>query len=128
IHVPMKKNSQMLRPIKDKLGLKVAGVYRIPCECGKVYIGETGRSIEARCTEHKRHIRLVQPEKSAMAEHKFETGHNIDFVNTTVLEKTTGYMDRKIKEAVEIKLHPNNFNREEERETGSSQNTHNIYR
>ena len=28
------------------------GVYSIPCSCGKVYIGETRRSIEVRCKEH----------------------------------------------------------------------------
>ena len=27
-------------------------VYRIPCECGKVYIGETGRSMQERIKEH----------------------------------------------------------------------------
>jgi hypothetical protein len=51
----------MLRPVKDDLGLKVLGVYRIPCECGDVYVGQTGRSMEARCKEHMRQIRLEQP-------------------------------------------------------------------
>jgi hypothetical protein len=67
IHVPRKNNIHMLRPVKGDLGLKVPGVYRIPCECGEVYIGQTGRSIEARCKEHLRHIRLEQPEESAVA-------------------------------------------------------------
>ena len=29
------------------------GVYRIPCECGLVYIGETGRNFSLRPKEHK---------------------------------------------------------------------------
>ena len=29
-------------------------VYRIPCECGKVYVGETGRSMHERIKEHDR--------------------------------------------------------------------------
>ena len=29
------------------------GVYRIPCECGLVYIGETGRNLSLRLKEHK---------------------------------------------------------------------------
>jgi hypothetical protein len=62
IHIPKKKNIHMLRPVKDDLGLKVPGVYRIPCECGEVYVGQTGRSVEARCKEHMRHICLEQPE------------------------------------------------------------------
>jgi hypothetical protein len=55
VHIPKKKNRQLLRAAKDDLGLKIPGVYRIPCECGKVYIGQTGRSVEARCKEHMRH-------------------------------------------------------------------------
>ena len=31
-------------------------VYRFPCECGKVYIGETGRSMQDRIKEHGREI------------------------------------------------------------------------
>ena len=31
------------------------GVYRIPCECGLVYIGETGRNLSVRLKEHKKH-------------------------------------------------------------------------
>jgi hypothetical protein len=38
VHIP-KKNIHILRMVKDDLGLKVPGVYWIPCECGKVYVG-----------------------------------------------------------------------------------------
>jgi hypothetical protein len=100
----------MLRPVKDDLSLKVPGVYRIPCECGEVYVGQTGRSMEARCKEH--HIRLEQPEKSAVAEHSINTRHHIDFSSTSVLDKAAGYMDCLVKEAIEIWLNTRNFNRE----------------
>ncbi|XP_066026269.1 uncharacterized protein [Pocillopora verrucosa] len=33
-------------------------VYRIPCECGKVYIGETGRPMQDRIKAYDRDIRL----------------------------------------------------------------------
>jgi predicted GIY-YIG superfamily endonuclease len=62
----------MLRSVKDNLGLNVPGVYQIPCECGKVYMGQTGRSIKTRCKEHRRHIYLDQPDKSAVAEHSID--------------------------------------------------------
>jgi hypothetical protein len=96
----------MIRPVKDDLGLKVPGMYRIPCECGREYVGQTGRSIEARCKEHIRHIRLKQPDKSIVAEHNFNTGHRTDFSSTSVLDKTAGYMDRLTKEATEIRQTP----------------------
>jgi transposase len=53
-----KKVSSFLRPVKENLGLRTPGVYRIPCECGKVFIRQTGRSVDAILKEHRRHIRL----------------------------------------------------------------------
>jgi hypothetical protein len=79
-------------------------------EYGEVYAGQTGQTTEIRYKEHTRHIYLGWPEKSAVAEHKFEMGHNIEFGNTTILGKAPGYMDHTIKEAIEIRLHPRNFN------------------
>ena len=36
-----------------------AGVYRIPCECGKVYIGETKCNLPTRLKEHHRQARAL---------------------------------------------------------------------
>lgn len=87
----------MLKPVKDKLGLKVAGIYRVTCECSKIYIRQMGRTIETRCKVLMRHICLGQPEKSKVAEHRFNTGHSINFGSTFVLDKATGYVDNMIK-------------------------------
>jgi hypothetical protein len=104
VHIPRKKTIQILRFVKDDLGLNVPGVYRVPCECGKAHVGQTGRSIETRCKEHRRHIHLDQLDKSAVAEHSINTGHFIDFSNTIVLDGTSSCMDRLVKEAIGIRL------------------------
>jgi hypothetical protein len=75
-------------------------------------MGQTGRSIETRCKEHMRYIRLHQPQKSAVAEHSVNTGHQIDFSNITILDRTLGYMERIMKEAIHIRLNKENFNRD----------------
>jgi hypothetical protein len=94
----------LLRPVKNKLGLRTAGIYRIPCECGKVNVGQTGRSIEARLKEHRRHVRLNQPERSAVAQHSLTAYHRIEFDDAAKLETATRYMYRFVREAIEIRL------------------------
>jgi hypothetical protein len=43
VGLPHMKLSSLLPPVKDHLGLRTPGVYKIPCECGRVCIGQTGR-------------------------------------------------------------------------------------
>jgi hypothetical protein len=63
VTLPPRKIVSYLPPLKDSLGLKTPGVYSIPYECGRVYIGQSGRSIQFQIKEHNRHIRLAQPDK-----------------------------------------------------------------
>ncbi|KAJ4437490.1 hypothetical protein ANN_17634, partial [Periplaneta americana] len=111
-HKPPTKIQNLLRPVKDDLVLRTPGVYKIPCECEKCYIGQTGHTIMERCKEHQHSIRLYYLDKPAVAQHSLETGHKINFGATTILDKTSGYWDVVIKEAIEIQLDGNNFNRD----------------
>jgi hypothetical protein len=113
VAIPHRKISSYLPPVKDVIGLKTPGVYRIPCECGTVYIGQSGRSFDLRIKEHERHIRLVHPDKSAVAEQSLEHDHNIRLQDTELLSAITGYSDRILREVIEIEMHPNNMNKED---------------
>jgi hypothetical protein len=45
----------------------------------KVYIGQTGCSVEIRIKEYHQHIKLYQPDKLAMTKHNIYLGHIIQF-------------------------------------------------
>jgi len=49
------------------------GVYIIPCSCGTPYIGETGRFINQRISEHAVDLKHRRIKSSALAEHVEKT-------------------------------------------------------
>ncbi|KAL9963165.1 hypothetical protein ACROYT_G032340 [Oculina patagonica] len=59
--------SQLVRPKDAVDSNKQDGVvYRIPCKCGKVYIGETGRPMQDRIKENDPDILLARTQTSAV--------------------------------------------------------------
>ncbi|KAK5643154.1 hypothetical protein RI129_006999 [Pyrocoelia pectoralis] len=106
--------SQILPNPKDKFEPQSGkGVCRIPCSCGLVYIGETGRSVSTGISEHERCVRRHRSSKSAVAEHSLQNGHNILIQEAKSLPHSPFFYQRNIREGVEIFKHPNNFNRDE---------------
>ena len=87
-------------------------MYCIPCQdCDKVYIGETGRTLNVRQKEHKRHLTNGHTEDSVVAVHAHQQLHNIDWENTLVLDHEDDYFKRKVKEPLRIKQR-DNFNQD----------------
>ena len=105
--------SHLVRPKDTVDPAKQDGVvYKIPCECGKVYIGETGRSIHERIKEHDRDIRLARTQSSAVSEHSNATGHYPLWDEVKFIDRDPHWYTRRVKEAIHIRLHPDNINRD----------------
>ncbi|KAL0842158.1 hypothetical protein ABMA28_014331 [Loxostege sticticalis] len=110
---PPKKIHQFLPPVKCNIPLQDAGVYRLECDCGLSYIGQTKRSIGIRIKEHIADVKHRRNTKSAVCEHALDTpNHFIRFDQPKVLARERRFVPRMLREAIEIRRHPN-FNRED---------------
>ena len=86
---------------KDRTKSSMGCVYKLTCEdCGESYIGETGRKLDVRMSEHQRYVR--NKEGSAIAEHICNTGHKVDFTSPTVLKYEDNLIKRNIYESIFI--------------------------
>ena len=116
-----KKLENVLIFVKDHLDpLQHKGIYKIIRECGTCYIGETSRSILERVKEHCADLQYNKIIKSALAKHVDKTKHHILMDKVEVLARCDKLQERRIREAIEIKLNPNNINRDQG-------NSHNFY-
>ena len=84
--------------MKWKTEEKTNVVYKIPCkECSWSYIGETGRSLKPRKSEHLRNVKLCK-KGSNVAKHAWTYDHVIDFSNSIVIDSGS-YRTRKTLES-----------------------------
>ncbi|RVE44544.1 hypothetical protein evm_010810 [Chilo suppressalis] len=110
---PPKKINQFLRPVKCNIPFQVAGVYKLECDCGLSFIGQTKRSIGTRVKEHIADMKHRRENKSAVCEHALGgPKHYIRFDKPQILATEQRFIPRMIREAIEIKKYPN-FNRED---------------
>ena len=81
------------------------GLYRIPYECGLVYIGETGQNLSLRLKEHKTNCKKAELEKSAVAKRSWANDHRIKWKEATILATDNHKFSRRMRESIEIENH-----------------------
>jgi hypothetical protein len=77
-----------------------------------VYIGQTGRSLKQRITEHRRAIRNGDLATSALAEHAWNTGHHFDTATAEIIDAHPHVTTRCLLESWHIQKDDNTINRE----------------
>jgi hypothetical protein len=92
-------------------------IYKIPCECGAKYIGETGRPLDIRVSEHQRSWLKLDRERekegdeaatsSLLASHAVEHIHQVNWEEVTILSKESNIRKRKIHEAAVMHIKDN---------------------
>ena len=96
-----------VKPAQSSLD-KTGVIYSIPYkDCDKVYVGKTGRTLNVRQKEHRRHLTYGRTDSSAVAAHAVSTLQDIDWENSYVLEHEDNFFKRKVKEALLIHTHQN---------------------
>ena len=70
-------------------------VYQIPCaQCDEVYVGETGRPLKTRITEHKRAVSTGDV-RNANAVHCMKTNHSMDWNAAGVVDRASRWRERE---------------------------------
>jgi hypothetical protein len=76
--------------------------YSIPCECGRGYIGETGRPLAVKLHEHRHNLRQVLLEISKLALPAYEEGNVVGWDEARILEIGSNSRYRKYKESAHM--------------------------
>ena len=80
-------------------------IYEIPCkDCEKLYIGETGRTLKKRVSEHKQAVRKFNM-NNGVAAHVHNEDHQIDWEGAKVIGQQEFYWKRRVTEAIMIQQH-----------------------
>jgi hypothetical protein len=102
--------------VKPKRKDKEKGlVYKIPCECCAKYIGETGRPLDIRVSEHRRNWLKLDGEKeedeattsSLLASQAVEHNHQVNWEEVLILAKERNTRKREFHEAAAMHIEDN---------------------
>ena len=110
---PSNTLSGKLQNLKDKITTneKNSVVYKIECnDCDSSYIGETGRPLGTRLSEHQANIRTLY-DRSQLVEHMVTHNHTFDFNGASILAAHKQDRSRRILEACHTHTTRDSINR-----------------
>ena len=103
---------ELVKP-KDKVKDKHGVVYEIKCgDCNATYVGQTGRNLSQRVKEHHTATVNGRVEHSGIAQHAWDSHHEIDWSNVQVLAQEPSERRRQVREALIISEKSPSMNRD----------------
>ena len=102
---------QLYSNMKDKIPISKQSniVYKLTCDCGSHYIGQSKQHLSKRLQQHQASLRrmssgrLQTGESTGITQHMAEhPDHTILFDDVTIVEKESNYLKRLFKEALNI--------------------------
>jgi len=86
-------------------------VYKLTCrDCDATYVGQTGRTLKTRISEHRNHINRNTNTHSVITEHRTKFSHEFNWDNVEILDRERFLSKRLISEMIYIKRQKNSLN------------------
>ena len=86
-------------------------VYKINCsDCDASYVGQTGRQLHTRISEHRNQIRHKIQNPSVVTEHRVSYGHDFEWEDMEILDTEPIFAKRLTSEMLFIKRQRNGIN------------------
>ncbi|KYN50186.1 hypothetical protein ALC62_03602 [Cyphomyrmex costatus] len=97
---------------------KKRNVYKINCSQFEAsYVGQTGRRLDTRITEHKKHVNRKSATHSVITDHTLQFGHDFDWDNCEILEVKRFYNKRLTAEMIFINRQEKGLNLQTDTDT-----------
>lgn len=75
-------------------------IYKIPCSCGRNYVGQTSRPVTVRINEHVKKVKNKDKYGSRICEHVLETNHTVKWDSSKILYKEPDWRKRNMAESL----------------------------
>jgi len=109
----LNKLGMFIKGQKDNIPKKLQTnlVYKLSCrDCDATYVGQTGRTLKTRISEHRNHINRNTSTQSVITEHRTNFSHEFDWDNVEILDRERFLSKRLISEMIHIKRQKNSLN------------------
>ncbi|KYN36141.1 hypothetical protein ALC56_09516 [Trachymyrmex septentrionalis] len=107
----LNKLNKFIKVQKDTKFSNKNVMYKIPCkDCDAAYVGQIGRKLFTRVSEHCNHINSINKNQSVMTDYRLDFNHEFDWESVQILDKKRFLNKRLNSEMFHIYMQKNGLN------------------